>query len=500
MKKIILILALALLLCSCADAATKIGLDRLNWSQDLPISDTIDVRSKIVVGNYGDFNAKLYDYVTYNNSGDINTLQTALNDAYNVSSGPINSQKAIVELQPGFYQLAGSTTLTIPFGVTLKGAVDPSNAICSAVDGWYKEGYSQGFATILVYNTATPAITAWGLGCTISDLAFFYPLQKKNSTPDVYPATIYANVGELHLKNIWAGNSYIFCDSTGVTSSTNAYNIFGYPLKAGFITDNGYSLTYYEKIKFHPGYLPGYMGILPAGPNSAGLMAYTEDNGVGLDIRRSDAVVVSRCEISGYNVALKLTNTNDSTISQFYSESVYPIWIEKTLNTKISNFDIATSIYTRRAFTHDSNGITIVGSSMWATPETAAVISTGAIRLCQHDGIVINSANPVMISNVFFDIFGIYTAGSSGVNIISGYGHSVMDCNFFGNGQGDNGVVIRSPAHSCRVEGNNVQNCTSSTIWTDSTGNIISGNRLFGQNVTGNSGTNTIANNRYTAV
>ena len=36
MKKLILILALALLLCSCVDGATKIGLDRLNWSQSLP--------------------------------------------------------------------------------------------------------------------------------------------------------------------------------------------------------------------------------------------------------------------------------------------------------------------------------------------------------------------------------------------------------------------------------------------------------------------------------
>ena len=35
MKKFILILALALLLCGCTDAATKIGLDRLNWSQSI---------------------------------------------------------------------------------------------------------------------------------------------------------------------------------------------------------------------------------------------------------------------------------------------------------------------------------------------------------------------------------------------------------------------------------------------------------------------------------
>ena len=41
MKKLILILALALLLCSCVDGATKIGLDRLNWSQSLPSGEGI---------------------------------------------------------------------------------------------------------------------------------------------------------------------------------------------------------------------------------------------------------------------------------------------------------------------------------------------------------------------------------------------------------------------------------------------------------------------------
>ena len=35
MRKLILFLALALLLCICADGATKIGLDRLNWSQSI---------------------------------------------------------------------------------------------------------------------------------------------------------------------------------------------------------------------------------------------------------------------------------------------------------------------------------------------------------------------------------------------------------------------------------------------------------------------------------
>ncbi|MDY0413018.1 hypothetical protein, partial [Methanothrix soehngenii] len=49
MKKFILILALALLLCSCADAATKIGLDRLNWSQSLPVGANVTLNEGYLV-------------------------------------------------------------------------------------------------------------------------------------------------------------------------------------------------------------------------------------------------------------------------------------------------------------------------------------------------------------------------------------------------------------------------------------------------------------------
>ncbi|MFA5409597.1 MAG: hypothetical protein WC343_12575 [Bacilli bacterium] len=41
MKKLILMLCMLLLLCSCVDGATKIGLDRLSWSQSLPSGEGI---------------------------------------------------------------------------------------------------------------------------------------------------------------------------------------------------------------------------------------------------------------------------------------------------------------------------------------------------------------------------------------------------------------------------------------------------------------------------
>lgn len=72
MKKLILILALALLLCSCGDAATKIGLDRFNWSQSLPIGANVTMNDgRLVDAKLGESSAevtvgpyKWCDYVT----------------------------------------------------------------------------------------------------------------------------------------------------------------------------------------------------------------------------------------------------------------------------------------------------------------------------------------------------------------------------------------------------------------------------------------------------
>jgi len=50
MRKIILFLALALLLCGCVDGATKIGLDRLNWSQSMPYGANIILDGGYILG------------------------------------------------------------------------------------------------------------------------------------------------------------------------------------------------------------------------------------------------------------------------------------------------------------------------------------------------------------------------------------------------------------------------------------------------------------------
>lgn len=98
MKKLILMLCMLLLLCSCVDAATKIGLDRLNWSQTLPIGANVTMddgylvdaklgesSAEVTVGSY-----KLCDYVTDGTNDEVQILQ-ALNTGKNVHLvGPLH--------------------------------------------------------------------------------------------------------------------------------------------------------------------------------------------------------------------------------------------------------------------------------------------------------------------------------------------------------------------------------------------------------------------------
>lgn len=91
MKKLILMLCMLLLLCSCVDGATKIGLDRLNWSQSLPIGANVTMNdghlvdaklgessAEVTVGPY-----KWCDYVTDGVNDEVQILQ-ALDTEKNV--------------------------------------------------------------------------------------------------------------------------------------------------------------------------------------------------------------------------------------------------------------------------------------------------------------------------------------------------------------------------------------------------------------------------------
>jgi len=111
MKKFILILALALLLCSCGDAATKIGLDRLNWSQSI---DGIKFSGTAPASTTG---------VLYNDSG---TLK------FNGADVSLGGYHALIRAEAGGYFayaqngtiIASDTSAPFDFGAVLDAVTD----------------------------------------------------------------------------------------------------------------------------------------------------------------------------------------------------------------------------------------------------------------------------------------------------------------------------------------------------------------------------------------
>ncbi len=113
MKKLILTLCLLLLFCGCTDAATKIDLDRLSWSQTLPIGENITFNGGFVTRMSTDmyispmtFGAK-GDGVT----DDTMSLQTSIDYAFD--------RGYIVGLP--YKTFRTTDELSIPSGTTIKG-------------------------------------------------------------------------------------------------------------------------------------------------------------------------------------------------------------------------------------------------------------------------------------------------------------------------------------------------------------------------------------------
>ena len=116
MKKLILILALALLLCSCVDGATKIGLDRLNWSQTIPIGENITLDGGFVSGMSTDQYVIPETFGAVGNDATDDT--TALQDWINYACA--NSLVALIPQKTYTF----SSELHIPGGAVIRGLSD----------------------------------------------------------------------------------------------------------------------------------------------------------------------------------------------------------------------------------------------------------------------------------------------------------------------------------------------------------------------------------------
>lgn len=119
MRKLIFTMVLTLLLCNCVDAATnatKIGMDRLNWAQPLPIGENITLNGGFVIGMSTD------QYVipdTFGAVGDDVTDDTiALQNCIDYA----NANSLVVLIPQKTY--AFSSELHVPGGAVIRGLSD----------------------------------------------------------------------------------------------------------------------------------------------------------------------------------------------------------------------------------------------------------------------------------------------------------------------------------------------------------------------------------------
>ena len=272
MKKLILMLCMLLLLCSCVDGATKIGLDRLNWSQ----SDTV------MVGPYSHD-----DYVVDGVNDQIEINQAI---AYAIANS-----KSVVQLENYNYSING--TIMLSPHITLCGMAWPrfvSDRVNLAGDS---------FARLSIVFSTSEAIVL-GNGSSVIGLEFLYPANMLYSR-SYYPATILVgdHIGGAEVGYCHPMNPYYFINDTGAYTVLNYYHdIYGYFLERGILINCSVHGTEIERVHF----LPGFAGL----QNYETVYNYVAAYGTCIEIIRADGFIIRDCKMWDMGYGIKITGTH----------------------------------------------------------------------------------------------------------------------------------------------------------------------------------------------
>ena len=155
--------------------------------------------------------------------------------------------------------------------------------------------------TLLVTDLVNPAITAQS-NSTMKGVRFFYPNQTKTSPPVTYPASvkIAASVGnDVSVVNCAFPNSYYAIDATGPHERLRVQNIAGQPLYRGIVIDANTDCDHITGVHFWR-----YWEASAASP----INDYINQNCIGLDIGRSDSIMVQDVFLYGMRQGIKCSD------------------------------------------------------------------------------------------------------------------------------------------------------------------------------------------------
>lgn len=267
---------------------------------DYPSEDVL-----IYAANVMDYGAKA-DGVT----DDTGAVQQALNRVGSYGGGT-------VYMPAGRYRLDG--TLRIPHAVTLRGD------FCSP-----EEDNAPGAGTVLlIYSgkgqeNGTPAIRI-GANATLRGVTIYYP-EQDYADVQVYPATVSnAHADPKYgghsatVRDVWFVNSYYMADmGTQLDSSLHvAVNVYGTPLRQGFVLDRMYDVGRMEGIYFTPQYLlrAAERGITPVMTQIQydQAAAYVYENAVGISVYKSDWEYIYNYNAHGLHTAIEFDESDAGT-------------------------------------------------------------------------------------------------------------------------------------------------------------------------------------------
>lgn len=306
MKKLILMLCMLLLLCSCVDAATKIGLDRINWSHSVPVGENITLSGGYILGEAISENtisvgpSDVYDFTTDGTADELTLMEAAA----------ALGGRGTVLLAANDYQFRG--TLTVPLGVEFRATVP-------AIYGTGLLGGDNGFVTnstarFCITNATHTAVKLTG-GSKLTNIDFYYPNQETNSsTPKIYPYTITLAVSgpqwpaHVSIMNCHIVNAYDFLDATLGHSHLVIDGLVGTVIHKGILVDNGGHGDIYNNIHFLPHYGGQTLGNL--------LINYICSNMTAFEFRECDNGIISQCGIWNAGSGIILSGTNGLFVTQ----------------------------------------------------------------------------------------------------------------------------------------------------------------------------------------
>lgn len=455
MRKILILLALAIMLVGSAMAAEpRINTAQVNWTQTMPSGEGIIFSGTVPATTtntlYSDsgtlkFNGAAIgaaissgveatvgptgDYVTDGTADDVQ-WQAAIDAAYVAGGG-------IVRGDAGAYNLAAQ--VVVRENVHLKGINNPTS-------GGYVRDWSEPRGTQFnITDTTTEAFVCYN-GATIEDMIFYYPDQQTNATPDVYPATIRVATNgtsvasDILISRCLAVNPYYFVDGTAAHHVLRVTDCVGYPLMYGVKTNDATDIDYIQGNHWNPNYFYDRGTVL---------LTWVRANGYAFYIEDSDWPRIQNNFAWGYKNGLWMIDVDNAFVTaNGFDRTSYGI-----------------GLTTSRGNVINDNQLNIWGESYTSPSETYGIsIISGEDNVVEGNtivsaarGILSNSAGNVFNGNKFRDCNTGENADGKGLYLLADADRNVVVGNQFNGNSRDNTIALA-------VENGNVGSSINSNV------------------------------------